>query len=79
MKGDKEVQFFGSIFGFIIIIVVLGITGDIIKRWMKSKERNIPDEMLNGYDARLKRLEERMSNLETIVLEHERDKKFSSL
>ncbi|MBN1905532.1 MAG: hypothetical protein JW927_10575 [Deltaproteobacteria bacterium] len=72
-------QFFGSIFGFIIVIVALGIAGDIIKRWMKSKERNIPDEMLKGYDARLKKLEERMSNLETIVLEHERDRKFSSL
>ncbi len=71
--------FFESIFGFVIVIVALGITADIIKRWMKSKERNIPDELLNGYEARLKKLEERMSNLETIVLEHERDRKFSSL
>jgi len=73
------VVFFEGVFFFVIIIVAMGITGDIIKRWMKSKERNIPDEMLNGYDARLKKLEDRMANLETIVLEHERDKKFSSL
>ena len=71
--------FFNSIFGFVIVIVALGITGDIIKKWMKSRERNIPDEMLNSYDARMKKLEDRMANLETIVLEHERDKKFSSL
>lgn len=71
--------FFESIFGFVIAIIIICIAGDIIKRWMKSKERNIPDEMLNGYDARLKKLEDRMANLETIVLEHERDKKFSSL
>ncbi|NLA76079.1 MAG: hypothetical protein GX846_11525 [Deltaproteobacteria bacterium] len=71
--------FFNGAFGFVIVIVALGITGNIIKRWMKSKERNIPDELLNSYEARLKRLEERMANLETIVLEHERDRKFSSL
>jgi len=73
------VPFFNSIFGFVIVIVALGITGDIIKRWMKSKERNVPDELLSIYDERMKKLEERMSNLETIVLEHERDRKFSSL
>jgi hypothetical protein len=73
------VLFFNGAFGFVIVIVALGITGNIIKRWMKSKERNIPDELLNSYEARLKRLEERMANLETIVLEHERDRKFSSL
>jgi len=73
------VVFFESIFGFVIAIVIICIAGDIIKRWMKSRERNIPDEMLNSYDARMKKLEDRMANLETIVLEHERDKKFSSL
>lgn len=71
--------FFEGVFFFVIVIVAMGITADIIKRWMKSKERNIPDEMLNSYDARMKKLEERMANLETIVLEHERDRKFSSL
>ncbi len=71
--------FFNSIFGFVIVIVALGITADIIKRWMKSKERNISDEALDSYERRLNKLEERMSNLETIVLEHERDRKFTSL
>ena len=72
--------FLGPVFTFVIIIVALGIFGGIAKERVRAKEKNkVPDEFLDEFDRRLERLEARMSNIETIVLEKEKYKKFSDL
>ncbi len=72
--------FLGPVFTFVIIIVALGIFGGIVKERIKAKENNnVPDEFLEEFDRRLERLETRIANIETIVLEKEKYKKFSDL
>ena len=66
------------IFIFVIIIVAMHIIGELIKERVKSKAVE-GDGKYDDYDLRLKKLEERIANIETIVLEKEREKKFSSL
>lgn len=71
MYYGPPISFFIVLFGFIIIMKVI-----------KSKDRaqaNRTADGFNDYDLRLKKLEERIANIETIVLEQERDRKFSSL
>ena len=65
------------IFSFVIVIVVINKIGEILKE--KVKTRDTKDNEYIDYELRLKKLEERISNLETIVLERERYKKFSDL
>ena len=66
------------IFTFVIIIVGMNIIGGIITERVKSKAGE-GDDKYDDHDLRLKKLEERIANIETIVLEQERDRKFSSL
>lgn len=66
------------VFFFIAVITGMGIFAGIYKEKIKTKTNDRDDEYLE-YDLRLKKLEERIANLETIVLEKERDKRFSSL
>ncbi|GEM_PF-3167117 len=70
--------FFALIFGFVIVVAIIKTIGSVAREKVRTQNNN-KDEIYFDYDLRLKRLEERMANLETIVLEHERDKKFSSL
>lgn len=72
-------SFFGPLFAFIIIIVLIKTIASIVKTRIQANERNMPDEFLEEFDRRLERLEDRIANIETIVLEKERHKKFSNL
>jgi hypothetical protein len=70
--------FFALIFGFVIVVAIIKTIGSIAREKAKRQTSNRDDLYIN-YDIRLKKLEDRMANLETIELEHERDRKFSSL
>jgi len=59
-------------------MAIVKTIGNVAREKAKAKNDN-KDDMYINYDLRLKKLEDRMANLETIVLEHERDRKFSSL
>jgi hypothetical protein len=72
-------MFLGPVFTFVIIIVALNVFGSISKARIKAKEKSVPGEFLEEFDRRLERLEDRIANIETIVLEKERYKKFSNL
>jgi hypothetical protein len=66
------------VFFFIAIITGMGIFAGIYKEKIRAKTNDRDDKYLD-YDLRLDKLEQRIANLETLVLEKERDKKFSSL
>jgi uncharacterized membrane protein len=66
------------IFSFVIVLVVINRIGEIFKEKVRTQS-NIKDDDFNDYDLRLEKLEERIANLETLVLEQERYRKFSNL
>lgn len=66
------------VFFFIAVITGMGIFAGIYKEKMRTKTNDVDDKYLD-YDLRLEKLEQRIANLETIVLEKERDKRFSAL
>ena len=61
-----------------VIIVAIVTFGGIYQSQIKAR-RKITDERFNELLDRLDRLEERMANLETLVLEKEKAKQFSDL
>lgn len=68
------------IFSFVIIIVLIGSFSKILRERIRAKaEAGKKDDNYIDYDLRLQKLEERIANLETIVLEQEKYRKFSSL
>ena len=67
------------IFGFVIVLVLIDHAGKILRERIKAKADNSRNDNFIDYDMRLERLEERIANLETIVLEQERYKEFSKL
>jgi len=67
------------IFGFVVILVLIDHTSKIVRERIKAKADTSRDGNFIDYDRRLEKLEERIANLETIVLEQERYKKFSNL
>ena len=75
----EDVIIVAIVFTFITKIVVTGILSGIYKEKMRSRQTNDRDDKYMDYDLRLDKLEQRIANLETLVLEKERDKKFSSL
>ena len=75
----EDVIVVAIVFTFITIIVIAGIFAGIYKEKMRSQQTNDRDDKYLDYDLRLDKLEQRIANLETLVLEKERDKKFSSL
>ena len=66
------------IFTFVSIIIWIGHSSKITRERIRAEAEKKDDNYFD-YDLRLKKLEERIANLETIVLEQERDKRFSSL
>jgi hypothetical protein len=66
------------IFTFIIIIVRIGHSSKIARERIRAGAEKKDDNYID-YELRLKKLEERIANLETIVLEQERYNKFSNL
>jgi hypothetical protein len=61
-----------------VIIVAIVTFGGVYRSRMKAGT-TITDESFNDLLGRLDRLEERMANLETLVLEKEKAKQFSDL
>lgn len=74
-----EVIIVAIVFTFVTVVVAMGIFSGIYKEKMRSKQTNDRDDKYLDYDLRLDKLEQRIANLETLVLEKERDKKFSAL
>ena len=77
--GPGSISFFALIFGFVIVMVIIKTIGSVFRERARAQADDKKDDMFINYDLRLKKLEERITNLETIVLEQERYKKFSSL
>ena len=61
-----------------VIIIAITTFGTIYRAHIKANARQ-SDENTESLLQRLERLEERMANLETIVLEKEKAKQFSDL
>ena len=62
----------------IVIIVAIGTLSEIYRTRLKASA-NKTEESFKNHAQRLARLEDRIANLEAIVLEKERTKKFSEL
>ncbi len=62
----------------IVIIVAIGTLSEVYRTRLRASA-NKSEESIKNHDQRMARLEERLANLETIVLEKERAEKFSQL
>ena len=71
--------FFTLVFGFVIVMVVIKTIGNVYKEKARAQAAGKKDDEFIDYDLQLKKLEDRIANLETIVLEQERERKFSAL
>ncbi|UCF95023.1 MAG: hypothetical protein JSW39_13015 [Desulfobacterales bacterium] len=67
-----------SLWTAIVIIVAIGTVSEIYRARLKANAEK-SEESFKTLTQRIARLEERMANLETIVLEKERTKQFSDL
>ena len=62
-----------------VVTIVALVTLSVIYRARLKANTEKSEESFKGLDQRMSRVEERMANLETIVLEKEKTKKFSDL
>ena len=62
----------------IVIIVAIGAVSEMYRARVKSATKGA-EEMGRDISARMAKIEERMANLETIVLEQEKGRPFGSL
>lgn len=62
----------------IVLIVAIGTCGGLYRARLKANAK-IADEEFNDFSRRISGLEDRIANLETIVLEKEKSKQFSDL
>ena len=62
----------------IVIIVAIGTLSEVYRMRLKASAQK-SEESIKNHDRRMARLEERLANLETIILEKERAEKFSEL
>jgi Skp family chaperone for outer membrane proteins len=61
----------------IIIVVSVVTTGRVLSEWIRSKEGNTDyDEKFNRLNDRLAQIEDRLGNMETLVVEREKYEKF---
>ena len=64
---------------FVTIVACAGIGAEIFKKHLKNKIKALSEKELTRYDeltAQMKKIEKRMANLETIVLDLEKWKNF---
>lgn len=77
-------------FEFVIAIVAICVTAGIIRTAIHSSHRHRPKRQVEDFDrlserlegemhARLDKLESRLGNIETIVIDHEKAQKFEAL
>ena len=62
----------------VVIIVAIGTISEVYRSRLKA-DASKSQEVFDNIAQRVARLEDRMANLETIVLEKEKAKKFSGL
>ncbi len=62
----------------IVIIVAIGSFAEVYRARLKTGAREV-EKLLESLTERMARIEERMANLETIVLEKEKERKFEGL
>jgi hypothetical protein len=62
----------------VVIIVAIGAFSEVYRARLKGVSKK-SEELMTDFSQRLTRLESRMANLETIVLDKERTKQFSAL
>ena len=62
----------------IVLIVAIGTFGGLYRARIKANAKKA-DEDFENLSQRISRLEDRIANLETIVLEKERTRQFSDL
>ncbi len=64
----------------IVIIVVAGSVMETVRQYMKRSDRgsSVADKRIAELEAASRRLEQRLGNLETIILELEKEKSYSS-
>ncbi len=62
----------------IVIIVAIGTFSEVYRVRLKAGSKEI-EKLLEQLTQRMTRIEERMANLETIVLEKEKERKFDGL
>ena len=65
----------------IVIIVVVGSVTEIFRQYFKSKEKSadISGQKLQELIRLIDKHEERLSNLETVILDLEKNKKYQDL
>ncbi|HEX3020221.1 MAG TPA: hypothetical protein VHP36_07955 [Chitinispirillaceae bacterium] len=62
----------------VVAIVAMGIFSDAYKMHIKAREKETT-ELSSGLLNRINRIEERIANLETIIIKSEREKEFKNL
>lgn len=62
----------------IVVIVAIGAISEIYRSRLKTGSKEI-EKFLEQLTQRVTRIEERMANMETIVLEKEKERKFDGL
>ena len=61
----------------VVLIVLISTSGDVFHRHYKTKERqSTMNNQFSGLGDQLNRIEERLGNLETLVVEEEKHKDF---
>lgn len=64
----------------IVIIVVVGTLPQILKTWSsRNRGQELSEKLVNELKTKLASQEERIKNLETVVFELEKERKYSSL
>ena len=64
----------------IVIIVVVGTLPQILKSWSaRNKGQELSENVADELKTKLATQEERLTNLETVVFELEKERKYSSL
>lgn len=64
----------------IVIIVVVGTLPQILKSWSaRNKGQELSEKVADELKTKLASQEERIKNLETVVFELEKERKYSSL
>ena len=69
---------FTMIFLVVAVSVIAGVCGEAYKHRLNAGA-NEAKKLLDDISKRMTRVEERMANIETIVLDKEREKRFSDL
>jgi len=67
-----------SIWTAIVVIVAIGTLSEVYRAKLKANASKAQDAM-NDLERRMARLEDRMANLETIVLDKEKAKAYENL